>query len=147
MKINYKNLVIIFVITAVWDVILRFISEKQPYLFGLEKMKWITTLKKYFEEHTLLGAALIAGLVGSITYVVIMFLLSYFNVTSNLHILLITALVSGLIGIPMRYSGLFPKLHKYYYKKLGFTYSYITDTFSGIVVLFTFYIFNRLYYY
>ena len=37
----------------------------------------------------------------------------------------------------MRYSGLFPILNKYYYEPLGFTYSFITDGMSGVIVAIT----------
>lgn len=130
-----REAVIIFIITALWDVILRMVSEGKIYLFGIEKMKWITVLEDYFEEHTVLGAALIAGFVGAITHVLILLALDTFKLSGiTLYSTVIVLIVSGIIGIPMRYSKLFPHLKTYYYDRLGFTYSFASDAFSGIVV-------------
>ena len=125
--------ILIFVITAAWDLILRWMAEGRLHLFGIEDMKWVRVLTPYFEEHTPLAAALIAGFVGACTYPLIV----HTNPFSEHRVLMSTvwvALVSGLVGIPMRYSGLFPHLKKYYYDELGPTYSFMTDAMSGVVV-------------
>ena len=130
-----QNIIIIFLITAAWDVILRLLSEDKIKFFGIENMKWVTVLEEYFEKHTVLSAALIAGFVGAITHVIIIKSLDIFKLSGiNLYTILLVILISGIVGIPMRYSGLFPHLNEHYYKPLGFGYSFATDAFSGIVV-------------
>lgn len=131
------NLILVFIITGFWDVILRAMSEGKISFLGIENMKWVTTLKDYFNYHTVLGAALIAAFVGAIAYVIIIYTFDTFNVTNKFLQLLIVFIISSLVGIPMRYSGLFPILDKYYYKPLGFTYSFITDGISGVIVAIT----------
>lgn len=131
------NLVLVFIITGFWDVILRAMAEGKISFLGIENMKWVTTLKDYFNYHTVLGAALIAAFVGAIAYVLIIYTFDTFNVTNKFLQLLIVFIISSLVGIPMRYSGLFPILDKYYYKPLGFTYSFITDGISGVIVAIT----------
>lgn len=130
-----QDIIIIFLVTAFWDIILRLLSEDKIKFFGIENMKWITVLEEYFEKHTVLSAALIAGFVGAITHFIIIKSLDTFNMSGvNLYTTLLVILISGIVGIPMRYSGLFPHLEKYYYEPLGFGYSFATDAFSGIVV-------------
>ena len=138
----YKRIVIIFIITALWDVVLRFMAQGHIKFLGIENMKWVVVLKEYFEKHTLLAAALIAGFVGAVTQLVIE---TTFPTMSNEYITgLAILLLSGLIGIPMRYSGLFPELKKYYYDRLGFTYSFLADANSGLVVLLTYVALTRI---
>ena len=130
-------LILVFFITGFWDIILRALSEGKIKFFGIENMKWVTVLKKYFEKHTVLSAALIAGFVGVIAYIVIILAISYLKISNVFLVLVITFIISGLIGFPMRWSGLFPILYEHYYKPLGITYSFITDGMSGVVVLIT----------
>jgi len=131
------NLILVFIITGFWDIILRAMAEGKISFLGIENMKWVTTLRDYFNYHTVLGAALIAAFVGAIAYVLIIYTLDTFNVNNKFLQLLIVFIISSLVGIPMRYSGLFPLLDKYYYKPLGFTYSFITDGISGVIVAIT----------
>lgn len=128
------NLILVFIITGLWDVILRAMSEGKISFLGIENMKWVTTLRDYFNYHTVLGAALIAAFVGVIAYVLIIYTFDTFSINNKVYQLLLVFLISALVGIPMRYSGLFPILNKYYYEPLGFTYSFITDGISGIIV-------------
>jgi len=130
-----QDIIIIFSITAFWDVILRLMSEGKIKFLGIENMKWITVLEEYFQKHTILSAALIAGFVGAITHFIIIKSLDAFNMTGvNIYTTLLVIIISGIIGIPIRYSGIFPHLKKHYYDSLGFGYSFATDAFSGIVV-------------
>jgi hypothetical protein len=139
-----KDIIIIFLITAFWDVILRLFAEDKLKFFGIEKMKWITVLSEYFRKHTVLSAALVAGFVGALTHYVIVKSLDFLNLSgANIHTFIIVVFISGLLGIPMRYSGLFPHLKTYYYDELGFTYSFATDAFSGVVVAATYQIIKR----
>ena len=131
------NIIIIFFITGFWDIVLRYMSEGYIKFLGIENMKWVTTLKDYFKYHTVLGAALIAAFVGAIAYVLIIYAFEKLNITNVVYKLLTVFLISSLIGIPMRYTGLFPILNKYYYEPLGFVYSFITDGMSGVIVAIT----------
>ena len=67
------NLIIAtFIITALWDVILRIMSENYDYLPKfIQKYKFIEYLIPYFKKHTLLAAALIAGFIGATTQYII----------------------------------------------------------------------------
>ena len=60
---NYLLIILTFLITAGWDVILRFMSLNFNKLPKIIKniMPFIGDLKPYFKHHTLLSAALIAG--------------------------------------------------------------------------------------
>ena len=131
------TIIVVFFITGFWDDILRAMSEGHINFLGIENMKWVTTLKDYFKYHTVLGAALIAAFVGAIAYVLIIYTLDLLNVNNIFNQIVIVFLISALVGIPMRYSGLFPILNKHYYEPLGFTYSFITDGMSGVVVAIT----------
>ena len=64
---TYKTVVIVFLITAAWDVALRFLAQGDVRAFGVERMRWVLNLRPYFEQHTLLSAALVAGFVGAVT--------------------------------------------------------------------------------
>ena len=139
------TIIIVFLITGFWDLILRAMSEGYINFFGIENMKWVTTLKDYFKYHTVLGAALIAAFVGAIAYILIIYTFSLLNVNNVFNQLLIIFLISALVGIPMRYSGLFPILNKYYYEPLGFTYSFITDGMSGVIVAITLFFLQIIY--
>lgn len=132
MGYTHEKMLSAFFVTAGWDVVLRQFSEKRIRFMGIENWKWVKTLEPYFEKHTLLAAALIAGFVGAIAYSII----TSFDLPRFQYYVWV-ALVSALIGIPMRYSKLFPHLETHYYKPLGFWYSMCTDAFSGLVVCFT----------
>ena len=138
----WKRHSIIFLITAFWDIILRLMAEKKITFTGIEKMKWVTSLETYFSKHTVLAAALIAGFVGAITSIIVHFTISD---THPLLLLYIT-IISGLIGFPMKYSGLFPILNETYYKTLGPYYAFVTDAFSGFVVAITYAAMRRIFF-
>ena len=133
-SINISQLIIItFIVTALYDVIIRLIAENKLHLLNLKKSDWIISLKPYFKKHTLLGAALIAGFVGAISqYIIIQF--KDFPEDYDLYFLSITAIVSGSFGLVMEHSKLFPHLVNTYYKTLGKPRSIITDTMSGLIV-------------
>ena len=130
---EYKYMVIAFTITAVWDVILRLFSEEKLQFMKIEKLNWVVALRPYFEAHTVLAAALIAGFVGAITVLIIHRTTTKAMRKNDLVYLSWVALVSALVGIPMRYSGLFPHLKSFYYDPLPIT-TIFSDALSGIVV-------------
>ena len=136
------DLIKVFLITGFWDIILRYLAEGKISFLGIENMKWVTTLRGYFEQHTVLGAALIAGFVGAVTYPFIMYTLNALDIGNRLTQLIVVFVISALVGIPMRYSGLFPILKEHYYDPLGLLYSSITDGMSGVVVAITLYVLN-----
>ena len=140
-----RDIIIIFLITAFWDVILRLFAEGKINFFGIEKMKWVMVLSEYFEKHTILSAALIAGFVGAITHYFIIRCLDFLNLSGvSVYTFMVVVLISGILGLPMRYSGIFPHLKTYYYDTLGFHYSFATDAFSGVVVAISYQIIKYL---
>lgn len=138
------DLILVFFITGFWDIVLRLMAEGHFPFLGIEKMKWVTVLKEYFEKHTILGAALIAGFVGAVTYPLIMYTFDKFDITNRIVQLIVVFLISGLVGIPMRYSGLFPHLNEHYYKPLDLPYSFMTDAMSGVVVSITLFVLHLI---
>ena len=65
---DYQYIVVAFVITALYDVLLRMFSEGKIKFLGIENINWVAALRGYFETHSL-AAALIAGFVGAVAYV------------------------------------------------------------------------------
>ena len=130
-----------FIITAFWDILLRIIVEHQNNLPKFFQLKFLKYLIPYFKQHTLLAAALIAGFVGAFTQFIILSLLKFpINSRDILYILqflLATFTISGLFGIPIRISGLFPHLVDTYYKGLGPINGFIHDGVSGLIVQIT----------
>ena len=122
-----------FAITAIYDVILRKFSERKFKIFGIENINWVVALRPYFEKHTILAAALIAGIVGAVAYFAIVLTMPD-SCKKNMPCYIVwVAVISALIGIPMRFSGLFPHLKKFYYDPLPVT-TVFSDAFSGVVV-------------
>ncbi len=133
---DYKIMVVAFCVTGVWDVMLRWFSEEKLKFMGIEKLSWVVALRPYFEHHTVLSAAAIAGVVGAVTSVIINKSIPESVTKSHLLYLLWVAFISAIVGIPMRYSGLFPILKKYYYDPLPIT-TIFSDALSGVVVALT----------
>ena len=133
---KYKVMVVAFCVTAVWDVILRWFSEGKLKFMGIENLSWVVALRPYFEHHTVLSAAAIAGVVGAGTSVIIDKFTPRVVSESNLLYLLWVSFVSAVVGIPMRYSGMFPYLKEYYYDPLPIT-TIFSDALSGVIVALT----------
>ena len=136
----YKLIILTFIVTALWDVILRFMAlnyEKLPSPIN-KTLPFIKDLKPYFEKHTLLAAALIAGFVGATTQPII--LKNSFFFSKNLKFkkiiifLIISFIISALYGFIMKWSNLFPRLEEHYYNKLGLVRSMYHDGISGLIV-------------
>ena len=136
---DYKLLIIsTFIVTALWDVVLRVMSlnyEKLPTYF---QMDFVEYLIPYFKHHTVLAAALIAGFVGATTQPIILSIMSFptniFDVAYISKFLILSFIISALYGFIMKWSKLFPYLEKHYYDKLGVVRSMYTDGVSGLVV-------------
>lgn len=131
---DYKKLVVVFVVTAAWDVVLRLFAEKRLTLLGIENLSWVRTLEAYFEKHTVLAAALLAGFAG----VMASLLIDSVRVKSRAAYVAWVAIASALVGIPMRYTEMFPHLVEHYYKPLPVT-TIFSDALSGVVVMLSMY--------
>ena len=138
-----RLLILTFIITALYDVLLRYMSlnyDKLPAFF-----KWFDFIKyltPYFKKHTMLSAALLAGFIGFGAQLIILTIMPYPNLKKiNLHNIItffvITFIVSALYGLPMKASKLFPILDETYYKGLGTFRGLYHDGISGLIVQFT----------
>ena len=130
----YQSIVFIFSITAIFDLI---INLAPPPLAA-------TLIRKYFDSHTPLAAALIAGFVGAVTYALMIMLQLNISTPSYMGILQIL-IVSATIGFPMQWSGLFPLLDKYYYGVMPRWQSFLADGLSGVMVASVYWIAQGLY--
>jgi len=130
---NCSYIIAAFIITGLYDVLLRLFSEGKIKFLGIEDYNWVVALRGYFKQHTVLGAALIAGFVGAIAYIVIVKTLPKSCNNNLVYYMLWVAFISAVIGIPMRYSGLFPHLKTYYYDPLPIT-TIFSDALSGVIV-------------
>jgi hypothetical protein len=136
-----KLIILTFIVTALWDVVLRVMSLNYSKLPKNFQMDFVEYLIPYFKHHTLLAAALIAGFVGATTQPIILSLMSFpksiFDIVYVIKFLIVSFIISALYGFIMKGSKLFPYLEKYYYKKLGVLRSMYTDGVSGLVVQIT----------
>ena len=135
---GYKLIILTFIVTALWDVVLRFMSlnyEKLPKYFQMDFVEYLTP---YFKQHTLLAAALIAGFVGATTQPIILSIMSFpqsiFDIAYVSKFMMLSFVISALYGFIMKWSNLFPHLVTHYYDKLGVARSMYTDGVSGLVV-------------
>tara|TARA_B110000967_G_C18762288_1_gene498514 strand:+ start:32 stop:484 length:453 start_codon:yes stop_codon:yes gene_type:complete len=135
---DYKLIILTFIVTALWDVVLRFMSlnyEKLPKYF---QMDFVEYLIPYFKQHTILAAALIAGFVGATTQPIILSIMSFpqsiFDIAYVSKFMMLSFVISALYGFIMKWSNLFPHLVTHYYDKLGVARSMYTDGVSGLVV-------------
>ncbi len=135
-----RLLIYTFIITAFYDVLLRFLSlnyDKLPAF--IQEYKFIGYLTPYFKQHTMLAAALIAGFVGFGAQFIILNIQKFpnmkrVNLKEILLFLLLTFVVSALYGLPMKASKLFPHLDRTYYKNLGTFGGMVADGYSGLWV-------------
>lgn len=135
---EYSNLIILtFIITALWDVVLRFLSlnnEKINYNFP----DFVRYLKPYFQHHTMLSAALIAGFVGATTQPIILYFMKFPSVKSNImyifKFMVLSYIISAFFGILMKATKLFPHLDRHYYGNLGTLRGMYLDGISGLIV-------------
>jgi len=132
---DYKLIILTFIVTALWDVVLRFMSlnyEKLPKYF---QMDFVEYLIPYFNQHTILAAALIAGFVGATTQPIILSIMNFpksiFDIAYVSKFMILSFIISAFI---MKWSNLFPHLVTHYYDKLGVARSMYTDGVSGLVV-------------
>ena len=71
---NSDLYILTFIVTGLWDVVLRIMAENWEKLPKIIKtiLPFIEYLKPYFKQHTLLAAALIAAFVGATTQLIIL---------------------------------------------------------------------------
>ena len=137
---NNSDLIIAtFIITALYDAVLRLMSENYDSLpLWIQEYKFIKYLIPYFKKHTLLAATLIAGFVGAGAQYIILKLYPFpknvLDIKKSLLFLLLTFVVSALYGFPMKATKLFPHLDESYYKNLGPVNGAIHDGVSGLIV-------------
>ena len=131
-------IILTFIVTGLWDVVLRFMSLNYNKLPKYFQMDFVKNLIPYFKHHTLLAAALIAGFVGATTQIIILSIMSFpksiFNFVYIFKFMILTFIISALYGFIMKGSKLFPYLERYYYEPLGVLRSMYTDGFSGLIV-------------
>lgn len=127
--------ILTFIITALWDIVLRKMSENYDSLPKFLQFDFVRYLQPYFKQHTLLAAALIAGFVGATTQVIIL------NVhklptdkKSFITFMIASFIISSIYGFVIKFSQLFPYLVETYYKQLGVPRSMYLDGVSGLVV-------------
>lgn len=144
---NCNVIIVTFIITAIWDILLRKLSENYYDLpnFIKNKLIFVEYLIPYFEKLNLLDAALIAGFVGAITQYIILKLVKLpKNFTNSFYFLIISFVVSALFGFVMKFSKLFPDLDETYYKKLGPIKGMYHDGISGLMVQITLLFLNKI---
>jgi hypothetical protein len=125
---------------------LRKLSENYYNLPDIIKnnFPFIGYLVPYFEKHTLLDAALIAGFIGAVTQFIILKLVKLPQKFKNsINFLIISFIVSALFGFVMKFSKLFPNLDETYYKNLGPIRGMYHDGVSGIIVQITLLLLNN----
>ena len=136
-----KLYIVTFVITALWDVVLRIMVENYDKLPKLVKLDFMKYLIPYFQKHTLLAAALIAGFIGATTQSIIVNIQSFpknlMDIQTILQFLVLSFIISALYGFIMKFSKLFPHLEETYYKDLGTVRSMYHDGISGLIVQIT----------
>jgi hypothetical protein len=143
---NCNVIIATFIITAVWDIILRQLSENYYNLpeFIKNNFKFIEYLIPYFEKLNLLDAALIAGFIGAVTQYIILNLVKLpRNFNNSLYFMFISFIISALFGFVMKFSKLFPDLDATYYKNLGDIKGMYHDGISGLIVQITLLFFNK----
>ena len=130
--------ILTFFITALWDVVLRIMSENYDKLPHWLQFDFVRYLQPYFKVHTVLAAALIAGFVGATTQVIILNTHKLpTNMATYMTFLITSFVISALYGFLMKLSNLFPHLVDTYYKNLGTYRSMYLDGISGMIVQMT----------
>ena len=133
--------ILTFIITGIWDILLRLLSENYDTLPQSIQYDFIRHLIPYFQKHTLLSAALIAGFIGATTQVIIVniypFPTDFKDIYKIIEFLFLSFIVSALYGFLMKGSQLFPYLEETYYKELGTIRSMYHDGISGLIVQLT----------
>ena len=131
-----KAVVAAAVVTGIYDVILQVLIKNKCDVF-FNKSTWFISLEPYFASKTPLEAALLAAFIGGVAQWIILSL----RPSTTLSLLSTTFIVSAALGIPIKYTGLFPELSRTYYDKLG-NNALVTDGVSGVIVQLTLLLLN-----
>jgi hypothetical protein len=145
---NCYLIIYTFIVTGLWDIVLRFMSNNYYKLPNFLQYDFIKYLIPYFKHHTILSAALIAGFIGAITQIIIINVIKFPDklIFRNIILfLIISFIISGLFGFIMKFSKLFPILDKTYYKNLGTLRSIYHDGISGLIVQITLIVIFKIY--
>jgi hypothetical protein len=147
---NSDLYILTFIVTGLWDVVLRVMTENWEKLptFIKKILPFIEYLKPYFKKHTLLAAALIAAFVGATTQWIIVNIIPFpihiremKNITHIGSFMILSFVISALYGFIMKFSKLFPILEGTYYKHLEEKHSVwrsmYHDGISGLIVQLT----------
>ena len=107
-----KILIITFLITGFWDILLQIYSNYYDRLPTI--LKWFKDpkiLQPYFKHHTILSAFLLAAFAGAIAQFFILQTHKLPTKSNDIYsYLLVTFIISGIVGLFMQYSGLYPIL-------------------------------------
>ena len=122
----------VFVATALWDVVLRDLSVGSLRAGSLSSVGWIRDLRPYFNSHSIVGAAAIAGAVGVLAYSII----RVWSPDGLWRYAAWVLFVSVVVGLPMRVPGWFTELQLHYYN-LRPLLTLLTDGMSGLIVAVT----------
>ena len=144
---NCNVIIVTFIITAIWDILLRKLSKNYYDLpdFIKNNMVFVEYLIPYFNKLNLLDAALIAGFIGAVTQYIILKLVKLpKNFNNSFYFLIISFVVSALFGFVMKFSKLFPDLDETYYKNLGPIRGMYHDGISGLIVQITLLFINKI---
>jgi len=145
-------IILTFIITGLLDIVLRIISVNYYNLPSIiqNNFPFLQYLIPYFKHHTNISAALIAGFIGAITQIIILNIvpIQYIldeppNYVNIVYFSVVTFLVSGIIGFPLKMSKLFPYLNDTYYKNLGPIRGFYHDGISGLIVQFILFIYIK----
>lgn len=140
---NSSLIILTFIITGIWDLVLQFMSynyNKLPkFIQWFEDPK---ILQPYFKKHTLLSAVLLAGFSGAVAQIILLLIFKTYpkNIKSFIPFTILTFFVSGIVGLLMQYSQLYPILNETYYKKLGKITGFYHDGVSGLIVQITLFV-------
>lgn len=126
-----------FLVTGLWDIILRKYAETTKIK---NKPDFVKALIPYFKENGVIKAAANAGLVGLLAQIIIMQIVKFppnYNLKDISIFIFVSFMVSGLIGFPLEKGRVIPSLTDTYYKDLGRPRSFFTDAYSGLIVQFS----------
>jgi len=121
----FTNSAIIGVITAVDDLILRYVSVN---------LNIFPILQPYFAKHSIIAAMVWAGLIGAIT---VYPLLMFSKPVSTARFTTATFVISAISGVLINKSRILPVLSDTYYAQCPLN-TLALDGFSGIIVLMQF---------
>ena len=128
-----KNILILtFLVGGLWDIILRkYAMTPVPW----KKQDFAIALIPYFEKHSIITAAVYAGLVCLFTQLIILGIVDFPTRLSQVPLFLLVAfIVSAAAGYPMEKFDWPPGMADSQYKILGRPRATFTDGYSGLVV-------------